>query len=183
MGNNIVQIVGFIDEPDTKALIYKCHVTSLDNFLISPQYKRQMMFLAAYQVATGLRHLHEQELTHCNMRSFNILVERVQPLKLVISEMSLVISHATSAVAKRAMDPLSKYWRVPVGALSYLAPEILRAARTSDNDSVLLPTIEYPSRDMYAFGIIMAELALRIVYGFESGMLLEDVTHQVIVNQ
>lgn len=63
----IVQLLGFIDEPEQKSLVFKSHVETLDKFIESADYKRTIMFTAAMQIISGLLNMHEFELTHCDI--------------------------------------------------------------------------------------------------------------------
>ncbi|KAG9301791.1 hypothetical protein G9A89_003338, partial [Geosiphon pyriformis] len=77
----------------------------------------EMFLRILFQIASGLRFIHESELVHGNLHPGNILVLKTNPLKIVISDLGLC------RPADYSPRPGNIY-----GILEYLAREICKGA-------------------------------------------------------
>ncbi|KAG9301789.1 hypothetical protein G9A89_003336 [Geosiphon pyriformis] len=95
----------------------------------------EMFLHILFQIASGLRFIHESELVHGDLHPGNILVLKTNPLKVVISDLGLC----------RPAD-YSPWSSNIYGILEYLASEICKGA----------PHTKYS--DIYSFAIISCKI-------------------------
>ena len=116
--------------------------------LIASQENSLIRQRAFHQGAQGLRHCHSLHIVHRDLKLDNVLVARLNPLLIVVTD----FGHTTTAENSR--DHMK-------GTISYLPPEIIKLkekSRASEAIS-LEPTLHWSSKsDVYSYALIGVEL-------------------------
>lgn len=132
---------------------------SLFDFLTARSIDSKTMVEMAYSIATGLAHLHmdilgtqgKPAIAHRDLKSKNILVK--SNLTCCIGDLGLAVRHE---VPTDTVDIPSTH---RVGTKRYMAPEVLdETINVNQFDS-------YKRADVYAFGLVLWEIARRCNVG------------------
>ncbi|XP_055379390.1 TGF-beta receptor type-1 isoform X1 [Condylostylus longicornis] len=137
---------------------------SLFDYLTAHTVDTKTMLLMALSIATGLSHLHmdilgtrgKPAIAHRDLKSKNILVKN--NLSCAIADLGLAVRHVDK---DDSVDIPSTH---RVGTKRYMAPEVLDETLNANHfDS-------YKRADVYAFGLILWEIARRC----NMGMIYDD---------
>jgi serine/threonine protein kinase len=118
----------------------------------------ELRYRLAYEIAEGLWSLHNQEILHRDLKSLNVLLDEEKHAKITDFGFSKLRGQVTS-MASSAKQSL--------GTLVYKAPELIEQdLANSDSDeegaAVVKKQNPYtPYSDIYAYGVILWELATR----------------------
>ncbi|KAG9298577.1 hypothetical protein G9A89_004285 [Geosiphon pyriformis] len=123
--NEFVMVLPFAEHGDLKAFL-----KSNKDILTWDMFLRIL-----FQIAGGLRFIHESKLVHGDLHPGNILVLKTNPLKVVISDLGLC----------RPADDAPQSGNI-YGVLEYLAPEIFEEGSHTKYS------------DIYSFAIISCEI-------------------------
>ena len=143
---NIVQLYGIsTDEPQHYSMVMELMPNgSLYQVLRNGQpLSWEIRFHIAKDIASGLIHLHEQEILHCDLKSMNVLLGEGMRAKLTdfgLSKIKLETKTTTAGTATIS------------GTIRWMAPELLKRGGRPSKES-----------DVYGFGMILWEIASRKV--------------------
>jgi len=119
----------------------------------------ELRYRIAYEIAQGLWSLHSQEILHRDLKSLNVLLDEEKHAKITDFGFSKLRGQVTS------MAPSSKH---SLGTPAYKSPELVAqdlADSSSDEEEaaavVKKPAPYTPYSDVYAYGVILWELATR----------------------
>ncbi|KAL2427652.1 hypothetical protein ABEF91_002867 [Exophiala dermatitidis] len=116
--------------------------------LLQPSVSEETRLRAYHQGAQGLRHIHSHKVIHRDIKLENLLVSRLDPLKVGIAD----FGHATFE---------SNSENHMVGTISYLPPEIVLLKR-GQNQNPRDPSLCWSTAsDVYSYGVVGFEL----IYG------------------
>lgn len=112
--------------------------------LLKPKVSRSLRWTAFHQGAQGIRYFHSFGVIHRDLKFGNILVVRVDPLRVVITD----FGHATTST--NSQDHMK-------GTISYLPPEIIELKRRSKDTKPAPPdpTLHWSCKsDVYSYGLV-----------------------------
>ncbi|KAG9295548.1 hypothetical protein G9A89_004615 [Geosiphon pyriformis] len=123
--NEFVMILPFAEHGDLRAFLKMNNDT----------FTWDMFLRILFQIAGGLRFIHDSKLVHGDLHPGNILVLKLNPLKVVISDLGFC----------RPADYAPQSGKI-YGVLEYLAPEICKGAQHTKYS------------DIYSFTIVSCEI-------------------------
>jgi serine/threonine protein kinase len=127
------------------AIVYPLMQGSMDQVVQAGALTRRDMKIYGGQVASALRHMHQQRVAHFDLKATNILVDYDGTAKLGGFGSAIFVG-STEVVALSATHGA-------LGSVCYKAPEVLEA-REGDR-------IKPFKNDVYGFGILLWELHAR----------------------
>ncbi|KAF9972512.1 hypothetical protein BGZ73_004352 [Actinomortierella ambigua] len=108
------------------------------------------------EIASGLAYIHDHGIIHRNLRSCNVMLTKDGRAKLTSFALAIEISPAPNTTEESTYAELHR--RALVGSQGWMAPELL---------STSVQPIPYSVKsDMYAFGMVMWELATHLSMPF-----------------
>ena len=168
---HIVHIVGFCTEPDPYALVLEyMDGGSLDVYLnnnLGHPIPWPDRYKIAHDVARGSQYLHENNIIHRDIKSSNVLLHQGNA-KLSDFGFSLTLPKKnTSGPIFEIMvdedededDNLDNLLTYICGSIAYMAPELLQAIFDTKNDDQPSKNIFTVESDIYAFAVVLWELA------------------------
>ncbi|KAL2419523.1 hypothetical protein ABEF95_001224 [Exophiala dermatitidis] len=116
--------------------------------LLQPSVSEETRLRAYHQGAQGLRHIHSLKVIHRDIKLENLLVSRLDPLKVAVADFGQATFESNSN-------------NHMVGTISYLPPEIVLLKR-GQNQNARDPSLCWSTAsDVYSYGVVGFEL----IYG------------------
>eukprot|EP00301_Raphidiophrys_heterophryoidea_P003198 c11453_g1_i1.p1 GENE.c11453_g1_i1~~c11453_g1_i1.p1 ORF type:complete len:1293 (+),score=310.82 c11453_g1_i1:421-3879(+) len=124
-----------------------CPLGSLKRVMHTVDLSWPLRVRLAADIASGLNHLHSNNIIHCNLHSFNILVSTSWRAKLFGFHYALTVDACNAeyqGIEKNQNDPNRVSSKPPLSF--YSSPEVLRGEACGT------------ASDMFAFGLVLLEL-------------------------
>jgi hypothetical protein len=146
---NVVRLHGVCLDPGKYSLVMELMPKGSLFQLLRSNWKLPwpLRISIACDIATGLQHLHDNHVLHCDLKSLNILLDDRLRAKLCDFGMSRI---KMASVASTTLPLVSALMDTPGGTLRWLAPELLDVSARHTAKT-----------DIYALGVVLYELSSR----------------------
>ena len=146
---NIVGLFGFENSSPPRMILEYCSGGSLYYFLHSEQdIDWGLRLRISLDIASGLAYVHEKNVVHADIKSYNVLLTEKKCAKLADFGLSKIRNHARSSSTQLGSSEARGG-----GTINWKAPELFGGRNN--------PSKSQKTSDIWAFGMVLFEIANR----------------------
>jgi serine/threonine protein kinase len=155
--DNIAKVIGYSEDPLTMLMQYY-PAGSLQSLISNPiiRWSSQKMANLAFDVSSGIQHMHRMSVAHCDIKTANILIHEPMSRRLCAVITDLGIAQVQNG--KPNVVAGFQFVRLNGMSMRYAAPEAFKQLK----QKAAVPTFELlKARDVYALACVIYEMATR----------------------